>query len=171
LASSCSQADSTLPHESCSQAASSPPTGVWIAPGNGMLGFLTTDPYMNLSSSPTSILSVLLRCFVWKWRSLWFRLGLGSWIGLGLVCLVLTRWPRLRVVPPPSSTLFPSVKLLVVAASSSCPIECTCPNATFSVWTKITVPTGKQSDHPRGMLLVARMLASSEHWNQWHPRV
>jgi hypothetical protein len=31
----------------------------------------------------------------------------------------------------------------------------------FSVWTECTVPTGKRSEHPRGMSLATRMLASS----------
>jgi hypothetical protein len=32
---------------------------------------------------------------------------------------------------------------------------------TFSVWTEFKVPTGKRSEHPRGMPLVARLLISS----------
>jgi hypothetical protein len=30
---------------------------------------------------------------------------------------------------------------------------------TFSIWTQFTVSTGKRSEHPRGMPLVARLLA------------
>jgi hypothetical protein len=42
----------------------------------------------------------------------------------------------------------------------------------FSVWTELTVPTGKRSAHPRGMPLVARMRASSEQaWETNDPRV
>jgi hypothetical protein len=41
------------------------------------------------------------------------------------------------------------------------------PNLSFSVWTQITVPTGKKSGHPRGMPLVTHMLASSEQ--AWEP--
>jgi hypothetical protein len=37
----------------------------------------------------------------------------------------------------------------------------------FSVWTQVTVPTGKRSGHPTGMALVTCMFASSEH--AWDP--
>jgi hypothetical protein len=37
----------------------------------------------------------------------------------------------------------------------------------FSVWTQFTVLTGKRSEHPRGLPLVTRMLASSEQ--EWEP--
>jgi hypothetical protein len=44
---------------------------------------------------------------------------------------------------------------------------------TFSVWTENAVPTGKSSEHPRGMPLVARKqeLQASMRGSQWHPRV
>jgi hypothetical protein len=38
---------------------------------------------------------------------------------------------------------------------------------TFSVWTQFTVSTGKRSELPRGMPLVTRVFASSEH--AWDP--
>jgi hypothetical protein len=38
---------------------------------------------------------------------------------------------------------------------------------TFSVWTQFTVQTGKRSELPRGMPLVTRVFASSEH--AWDP--
>jgi hypothetical protein len=37
----------------------------------------------------------------------------------------------------------------------------------FHVWTGFTVPTGKRSEHPRGMPLVTRTIASNEH--EWEP--
>ena len=41
--------------------------------------------------------------------------------------------------------------------------------ATFSVWTQLTMSTGKKSGHSRGMPLVTRLLASSEQ--AWEPMV
>jgi hypothetical protein len=41
----------------------------------------------------------------------------------------------------------------------------------FSVWTQFTVPAGKRSEHPRGMLLVTRMAAlpvEQRRETQWH---
>jgi hypothetical protein len=38
----------------------------------------------------------------------------------------------------------------------------------FSVWTEFTVQTGKRSELPRGMPLVTRVFASSEH--AWDPK-
>jgi hypothetical protein len=40
-------------------------------------------------------------------------------------------------------------------------------HCTFSVWTQFTVSTGKKSELPRGMPLVTRAFASSEH--AWDP--
>jgi hypothetical protein len=41
------------------------------------------------------------------------------------------------------------------------------PGTTFRVWTEFTASTGKRSELPRGMPLVTRVFASSEH--AWDP--
>jgi hypothetical protein len=42
----------------------------------------------------------------------------------------------------------------------------------YSVWTQFKVPTGKRSEHPRGMPLLTRMAAIQAERRreaQWHP--
>jgi hypothetical protein len=49
-----------------------------------------------------------------------------------------------------------------------------CQPVAFSIWTQlIKVPAGERGEHPRGIVLPARMqeLQTSRRGNQWHPRV
>jgi hypothetical protein len=72
-------------------------------------------------------------------------------------------------------TLIPNAAAaLVTATTGRCSIPSGVPTLlTFSGWTQFRVPTGKKSEHPRGMPLVTRMqvLQASRRRNQWHHRV
>ena len=59
-------------------------------------------------------------------------------------------------------------RMIVVLELKPAPIGSICQHPwTFSVWTQFTVQTGKRSELPRGMPLVTRVFASSEH--AWDP--
>jgi hypothetical protein len=58
--------------------------------------------------------------------------------------------------------LLPALVTLTLTVTIVLPVYRPSDTMAFSIWTEFTVPTGKSDEHPRGMALVTRMLASSE---------